>query len=220
MKKLLIKVLMVCLVCGCGACAAHAQQKIAIISLKKAFDGYWKTKQADLQLKDRAGEFEKQHKEIVESYQKANEEYKKLLDSANDQAVSAEERDKRKKAAEGKLRDIQGVEQQLRQFDNTARGNLQEQQRRMRDSILGEIQEEVKKKAKTAGYSLVLDIAAETINSTPVVVFNAGENDITEEILTILNSTAPANLPKAGESSTTSSISTPDTSDKTKKDKK
>jgi outer membrane protein len=220
MKNLFIKALIVCLVCGWGACASHAQQKIAIISLKKAFDGYWKTKQADLQLKDRAGDFEKQHKDIVDNYQKSNEEYKKLLDSANDQAVSGEERDKRKKTAEGKLREIQGVEQQLRQFDSTARSTLQEQQRRMRDSILSEIQDEVKKKAKTAGFSLVIDTAAETINSTPVIVFNAGENDITDEILAVLNSTAPANLPKAGDTPAAPAISTPDTSDKTKKDKK
>jgi outer membrane protein len=220
MKRLLILALLVCLMGGFGACATHAQQKIAIISLKKAFDGYWKTKQADTQLKDRAGDFEKQHKEIVDNYQKSNEEYKKMLDSANDQAVSSEERDRRKKAAEGKLRDIQAIEQQLRQFDSTARSTLQEQQRRMRDSILSEIQDEVKKKAKAAGYSLVFDTAAETINNTPVVVFNSGENDITDEIVSVLNSTAPANLPKPGESSATVPIATPDTSDKTKKDKK
>jgi outer membrane protein len=220
MKKLLIPALIVSIFCGLGLCAAQADQKIAVISLKKAFDGYWKTKQADVQLKDRAGEFEKQHKDIVDNYQKANEDYKKMLDGANDQAVSSEERDKRKKNAEGKLRDIQGIEQQLRQFDSTARSTLQEQQRRMRDSILGEIQDEVKKKAKAGGFTLVIDTAAETINSTPVVVFTSNESDITEEVLSVLNATAPANLPKAGESSNVPAIATPEPPDKSKKDKK
>ncbi|HOW66003.1 MAG TPA: OmpH family outer membrane protein [Candidatus Paceibacterota bacterium] len=217
MKTVAVKWLVIGMTCCLGILSAQAQTKVGIINLKKAFDGYWKTKNADVLLKERAGEFEKQHKEIVENYQKANEEYKKLLDSANDQAVSTEERDRRKKTAEGKLRDIQGIEQQLRQFDTTARSTLEEQQRRMRDSILAEIQDEVKKKAKTAGFSLVIDTAAETVNRTPFVVYNGGENDITDEILTILNATAPAALPQAG--GTSPGIATPDAAEKARKDR-
>jgi outer membrane protein len=222
MKKTIAQLCIIGLVCGLAAATSQAQsqQKIGIINLKKAFDNYWKTKQADIQLKDRAGEFEKQHKEIVDNYQKANEEYKKLLDSANDQAVSSEERDKRKRTAEGKLRDIQGVEQQLRQFDTTARSTLGEQQRRMRDSILAEIQDEVKKKAKAAGYTLILDSAAESVNAAPVLVFTSGDNDITDEVVNALNATAPPSVQKDAPAATPGNIAIPESPDKAKKDKK
>ena len=79
-----------------------AQTKIATIDLKRVFDGYWKTQQADSSLKEKAGDFEKKNKLMVEDYQKATEEYKKLLDSAGDAAVSAAEKEKRKKAEIGR----------------------------------------------------------------------------------------------------------------------
>jgi outer membrane protein len=220
MKKTIINLWIFGVICCLAAATSQAQPKIGTINLKKAFDGYWKTKQADLQLKERSSEFEKQQKEIYGTYQKANEEYKKLLDSANDQAVSAEERDKRKRTAEGKLRDIQAVEQQLRQFDTTARSTMQEQSRRMRDSILAEIQDEVKKKAKAANFFMVLDSAAESANIAPVLVFTSGENDITDEVLSVLNATAPASVLKESTNQAPSNIATPEAQDKAKKDKK
>ncbi|MGI8967063.1 MAG: hypothetical protein ACR2H1_13385, partial [Limisphaerales bacterium] len=44
----------------------HAQVKIGIIDLRKVFDGYNKTKQADAILKDEAADLDKQRKEMVD----------------------------------------------------------------------------------------------------------------------------------------------------------
>lgn len=165
---------------------------IAVVDLKKVFDGYWKTKQADLNLKERAGELDKKRKEMVSDYQKSGEEYKKLLEGASDSAVSVEERDKRKKSAETKLRELSEIEQSIKQFDNSARAQLGEQQRNMRDKIVVEIREIVNKKAKAAGYAAVLDSAAESAVGTPIILFNAALPDLTEEIISQLNATAPA----------------------------
>src|SRR6266542_5740707 len=82
--------------------AADAQ-KIATIDLRKAFDNYWRTKQADANLKEQAADLEKERKLMLDQYQKSQETYKKTMDGASDPALSAEERDKRKKAAEGEL---------------------------------------------------------------------------------------------------------------------
>ncbi len=172
--------------------AAQAADRIAVVDLKKVFDGYWKTKQADLNLKEKAGELDKKRKDMVADYQKANEEYKKLVESVSDSAISLEEREKRKKSAETKLREIQEIEQSIGQFDRSARTQLGEQQRNMRDKIVVEIREVVNKKARTANYGAVLDSAAESAVGTPIVLFNANLPDLTEEILTQLNATAPA----------------------------
>ena len=172
--------------------ATPAADTIAVVDLKKVFDGYWKTIQADLNLKEKAGELDKKRKEMVADYQKANAEYKKLLESVSDSAVSLEERDKRKKSAENKLREIQEIEQSIGQFDRSARTQLGEQQRNMRDRIVAEIREVVNKKARTANLSAVLDSAAESAVGTPIVLFNASLPDLTTEILTQLNVTAPA----------------------------
>ena len=62
----------------------------------------------------------------------------------------------------------------------------------MRDKIVTEIREVLNKKARAAGYSAVLDSAAESAVGTPIVLFNASLPDLTEEILTQINATAPA----------------------------
>lgn len=178
----------VALALGAGA----ADQKIATIDLRKVFDGYWRTKQADANLKEQAADLEKERQVMVEQFQKAEANYKKLLDSTNDQALSATERDKRKKDAENELLNLRDMESRIKQFDNTSRTTLGEKQRRMRDNILQEIRDTVKARVKSSGHTLVLDSAAETVNGTPIILFNAGADDITEAVLSQLNINAPA----------------------------
>ncbi len=165
--------------------------KIALIDLKKTFEKYYKTIQADLQLKERATDSEKVLKGMVEDYQKASEEYKKIIDSANDQAVSADERDKRKKSAEAKVLEIQELEKNIQQFRRQTQGTLDEQKRRLRDQILKVIREEIDKQAKDGNFGLVLDTSAESMNQTPIIVYSANQTDLTDSVLKVLNQNAP-----------------------------
>ena len=189
----LIPILLVLVVC-CSP--ALAQTRIATVDLRKLFDGYWKTKQADAALKDRAADLDKEFKSLGDDYKKTGEEYQKLLASANDQAVSAEERDKRKQSAEAKLKEIKEKQETMGQFERQARSTLDEQRRRMRETILGEIRTQLNAKAKTAGYGLVVDSAAESVNYTPVFLYNNGENDMTDDVLKQLNLGAPLETTK------------------------
>jgi len=178
---------------------AGAQTRVATVDLRKLFDGYWKTKQADAALKDHAADLEKEFKGLLEDLKKANDEYQKLLADANDQAVSPEERDKRKKAAETKLKDVKDTQDTADQFRRRASTTLEEQKRRMRDNVLGEIRTTINAKAKSGGYALVVDTAAESKDFTPIFVYSSGENDLTQVVLDQLNATAPVETAKPAE---------------------
>jgi outer membrane protein len=191
MKRLLVRSLVAVCASALVTASVQAQPKIGLIDVKKVFDGYYKTKQADAQLKDRASAFDKARKDMVDEYQKTNDEYKKLIESSNDQAISADERDKKKKDAEKKLTEIRELENNVRSFDQQSRQTLAEQQKRMRDNVLRDIRDSVAEKAKAAGYTLVVDVAAESVNQIPVVLFNNGENDISDSVLVQLNASAP-----------------------------
>ncbi len=169
-----------------------AEVKVAVINLKTVFDGYWKTKQSDSTVKDRQSEFEKERKKMVDDYQKANDEYRKLVESANDPAVAPDERDRRKKTAEQKLAEIKEIESSVATFERQFRSQISDQIKRMRDNILRDIREEVGKRAKAAGYALVLDTAGESVNQTPLIVYQAGVPDLTNEVLAAINKDAPA----------------------------
>src|SRR6266704_5838227 len=121
------------LICFTSA-SAFGQGRNATIDLRKVFDGYWKTKQADAALKDRAADMEKEHKNKLNDWKKAKEDYQGLLAGANDQAVSSDEREKRKKAAEEKLKYIKDTEDTILQYEKQARITLDDQKRRMRDN--------------------------------------------------------------------------------------
>src|SRR5256885_7097640 len=155
--------------------SAHAQSRIGTVDLKKIFENYWKTKQADAALKDRAQDMEKEHKSMLDDWKKAKEDYQTLLSSANDQAVSSDQRDKRKKLAEDKLKQIKEAEDNIGQYERTAKQTLDDQRKRMRDNILGEIRTALNAKAKSAVYSLVIDTAAESVNNTPIVLYTNNE---------------------------------------------
>jgi outer membrane protein len=199
MKNWLLKIVSCLLLISALGSPAWAQGRIATVDLRKLFDNYWKTKQADAALKDRAADMEKEHKNMLDDWKKAKEDYQGLLTSANDLAVSSEERERRKKAAEDKLKYIKDTEDTISQYERQARATLDEQRRRMRDNILAEIRNVVNARAKSSGYTLVVDTAAESFNNTPVVLFSSNDNDLTTTVLDQLNAGAPADTPLTDE---------------------
>jgi outer membrane protein len=168
-----------------------AQDKIATVDLRKLFDNYYKTKQAQAIIQERAAGYDKDDKTMRDDFQKANDEYQQLLAQVNDPAISTDERDRRKQSASDKLKQLQDRKTQIDQYERTAQATLSDQRQRMRDKVLAEIQTHVSDAAKAHGYSLVFDIAAETVNSTPTIVYHDGENDLTDTVLKQLNAGAP-----------------------------
>ena len=176
-----------------GSFSASAQtQKIGVVDMKRAFDSYYKTKQAEAQIKDRAAESDKVYKGMIEDYKKANQDYKTLIDSSNDQAVSAEERERRKKSAETKLLELQELEKSVKQYESTARQTIGGMEKRMRDKIVEEIREVVNRLSSSGGYTYIFDSAAVTAYQTPIILFSDPKNDLTETVIKEINATAPA----------------------------
>src|SRR5215471_3988825 len=127
MKNLLGKFVPTLLLLSLLTGSALAQGRTATIDLRKVFDGYWKKRQAEAALKERQTDMEKEDRNMVDDYKKVKDEYQNLLSTANDQAVSAEERDKRKTSAEDKLRRMKEMEESIAQYERQARTTIMEQ---------------------------------------------------------------------------------------------
>jgi outer membrane protein len=197
MKSLLRNIVPALLLVALMSASASAQVRIGTVDLRKVFDNYWKTKQADAALKDRAADIEKEHKNMLDDWKKAKDDYQNLLTEANNQTLSLEERERRKKSAEDKFKQIRDSEEAISQYERQAKTTLDEQKKRMRDSIIDEIRTTVNGKAKAANYGLVFDTAAESVNGTPIVLYTANDNDLTEAVVSQLNAGAPADALKA-----------------------
>src|SRR5262249_51963662 len=147
-------------------------------------------KEADSALQDRRSDWAKSEKELVDSIQKAQEEYKKLDADARDQAVAAEEREKRKQATIAKLKEIDDLKNDFNSLERRARADLDERYVRLRDNLLGEIRAVINSRAKAAGFTLVLDSGTKQPDPTPIVLYSTIE-DLTESVLAQLNASRP-----------------------------
>ncbi|MCM8542537.1 MAG: OmpH family outer membrane protein [Lentisphaeraceae bacterium] len=170
-----------------GLCSMLSAQKIATINMDKTFLDYYKTIAAEKKLKkqvrimeDRAGEMERRHKTIVAEYQK-------LLNESSSVLLSEQARGQKKDEAENKAGEIKTIERTMRSFNKDARGMLAKQHNDSRTGILDEIKKVIEMIAKNKAVDLVMDTSGKTSNLISAVVYNKGNNDITEEVLTILN---------------------------------
>jgi len=172
---------------------ALAQTKIATVDMEKLFKGYWKTKQAEVALNQRVADLQKEIKDMTDGLDKAQADYSQLLDQASDQALSAEERGKRRQAAADKLKEINSSKAAIDQFNRQAQSQVLDQRQRMTANLVSEIQKAVGDKAKAGAYSLVVNTAV-----TEAVVYSSGD-DLTDAVLKQLNAGAPIDVSQPAE---------------------
>ena len=186
LRRIIPAVLLAALLSG----TARAQSKIATVDMDKIFQNYWKTAQAEAALKEHARELDKEYRGMADELQKADDDYQKLVAEANDQAISADERDKRKQAADDKLKLMGDSRAAIDQFERQAQATLAQQKKRVEQDLFREIQKAVSDKAEADGYDLVVNTAAEVF-----VVYHSGRDDLTDGILAQLNAGAPVSVP-------------------------
>ncbi len=190
MKNLRLTFLTVVLLAA-TAFSATAQTKVATVDMKKIFNGYWKTKQATAALENRKSELRKEMKDMADGLDKAQNDYKQMLDQAHDPAISNDERDKRQLAAANKAKEINSSKAALDQFQRQADAQLADQSQRMSGNLVTEIQKAVADKAKAGGFTMVVNSA-----NTEAFIYVSPDSDITDAVVTQLNAGAPIDLNK------------------------
>ena len=185
--------------------SASAQSKVATVDMKKLFNGYYKTRMAQTALEKKKADLRKEIKDMADGLDKAKTEYKDDLAQADDQAISADERDRRKQVATDKAKEVNDSQVAIEQFQRQAEAQLSEQSTRMSGNLVTDIQKAVADKAQAGGYAMVVN------SSNPeAVVYANPDNDITDAVLAELNAGAPIDVTKPADGSTLSpSLKTP-----------
>ena len=78
MKRVLRIVFPTVLLMSLLSSSALAQQKIATVDMRKLFDGYWKTKQAETALNDRKAELDKEDRGFLDNLQKDRDDISEI----------------------------------------------------------------------------------------------------------------------------------------------
>ena len=144
--------------------AQAAEVKIGYLDVAAVFDSYEKTKEKDAELNETSQQKKKQHDKIVENIKDMKNELELLSDS---------EKQKKQELIDSEVRKLQD-------FDKEAKESLQRERDDMVREILKEIDGVIKEYASKNGFTVVLN--------NRVLVYAEEQNDITKEILNILNS--------------------------------
>jgi outer membrane protein len=164
-----------------------ADQKVALVDMEKLFQNYYKTKISDADLKKQAEIFKDYSVKLNDSLLKLQDEFKEVRDASQNIALSEAERENKRISAQDKYRQLKEKENELKQYNSEKQNQLKEKYEQLRNSLLKEITETIKKYCQPQGITLVLDSSGKTLNNIPSVIYRVPELDITDDILKEIN---------------------------------
>jgi outer membrane protein len=174
---------------GLSGVSASAQSmvKVGSVDMKKVFEQYYKTKDAEQRINEARNAAKKELEERMETYQKGVAEVKKLNEEIESPALSREAKETKSKTRDEKVGELKNMEREIQDFRTTREKQLQEQSGRMRQGIVDDITKIVNEKVKADNYDLVFDKSGMSLNGVPVVMWAKEAYDFTDVVVTGLN---------------------------------
>ena len=191
MKKFLQLLLPVLLLAG----VAGAAEKIVFIDLERVFDGFYKTQLAKSKVEVQQQDIEKEKQVMVDEMNALSAEVDSLKKEARDTTLTDEIRDSKRLLYEERLLALRAKQKEIEEFTTRRQQQLQVQVTRMSQTIMDEIRQTVVEYAKSEGLQAVIDNSSRRA-AIGVFIYTHPDLEITEPILTILNSKRPDALDK------------------------
>src|SRR5688500_16377461 len=183
-----IKLVLGVLAAAFAVSTASAQTvKIGTVDMKKVFESYYKTKDAETRINEARNAAKKELDDRMEGYQKGLQEVNKLNEEVNNPAIGKETKDSKSKTRDEKIAELKGLEREIQEFRQTREKQLQEQSARMRQGIVDDINKVVNEKVKADNYDLVVDPSGMSLNGVAVVMYAKESYDFTPDVVTVLN---------------------------------
>jgi Skp family chaperone for outer membrane proteins len=156
--------------------------------MSKTFESYWKTTLSNKQIKERETDFNKIEQGMVDDIKLIQEEYSRLVQSAQDPANAASKREEDSKQARLKAAANDRSLRSLTEYRQNKQRTMGEMRARLSKARVDEIKEIISAKAKQGSYDLVVNSAQ---NDAALVLYTVGKNDLTKEVIEELNKEAP-----------------------------
>ena len=167
--------------------SAQAQLKVGTIDMKQVFDSYYKTKDAEAKINESRAQAQKELAERLDTFNKAQEQARKLNDEAGKSELSEKAKAEKVKGLNEKLQELGVMQREVQEFQQTRERQLSEQSVRSRNVLVEEINKIVSDVVKTNGYDLVFDKSGQSLNAVNVLVHSKDSFDFTSDVLSKLN---------------------------------
>ena len=171
-----------------GTVSASAQAiKIGTVDMKKVFENYYKTKDAEARINEARNAAKKEMDDRMDVYNKGVNEVKKMNEEIESPALGKEAKETKSKARDEKVSELNAMQREINEFRQTREKQLQEQSVRMRGGIVDEINKIVESKVKSDNFDVVFDRSGPSLNGVPVVLYARDSFDFTDEVIKALN---------------------------------
>ena len=198
MKRILTLTLLTAAL-GFGAVSSASAQavKVGTVDMKKVFENYYKTKDAEARINEARTQAKKELEDRMDTYKKSTEEVQKLNDDMQRPELSKEAKEAKSKQRDEKIGELKTMEREVREFQATREKQLQEQSVRMRGGIVEEINKVVSDRVKAENYDLVFDKSGPSLNGVPILLHAKEAFDFTDAVITSLNKNKGKEAPVA-----------------------
>ena len=120
-----------------GAVSASAQTvKIGTVDMKKVFENYYKTKDAEARINEARNTAKKEMDDRMDVYNKGVNEVKKMNEEIESPALGKEAKETKTKVRDEKVGELNTMQREINEFRQTREKQLQEQSVRMRGGIV------------------------------------------------------------------------------------
>jgi|SRR5215216_850417 len=194
-----IRTLCALLALGASSLVAQAQPalKLFVVDLGKLYDGHWESIEKGTQLQaasDRAKD------EVAAMNTQGNvlvEEYKQLIDQANNPALTPEAKAKAQGEAQKKYQAIQAKQQEVQTFMQNTDNSLRTSMQNFRNLMLEKIGKVATEVGKRKGATLIVDKFGPSMLGVSNVVYLDPAYEITDEVAAELAKGRPPGAPTA-----------------------
>lgn len=185
MKKHLILTLVAAVLSSAAASAQNI--KVGTVDMKKVFESYYKTKEAEAKINESRNIAKKELEDQMDGAKKVLDEIKKIDEELLKPELSKESKEQKAKLRSEKATDLQGRDKEIREFQQQREKQLQEQSVRMRAGIVDDINKVVADRVKAESYDIVLDKSGPSLNGVPIVLFSRESYEFTDAVVSALN---------------------------------
>ncbi len=167
--------------------SAQAQLKVGTIDMKQVFDSYHKTKDAEAKINESRAQAQKELAERLDTFNKAQEQARKLNDEAGKAELSEKAKAEKVKGLNEKLQELGVMQREVQEFQQTRERQLSEQSVRSRNVLVEEINKIVSEVVKANNYDLVFDKSGQSLNAVNLLVHSKESFGFTVDVVSKLN---------------------------------
>ena len=166
---------------------ASAELNIGTVDMKKVFESYKKTKDAEQRISEMRNKYKKELDERMEKLKGMKDEIDKLTEETKKAELSPEKRQDKAKKRDEIAGEANNLWRDVQQSQQEKEKQLADHSVRMRNGIVEEIKKIIDKSVIAHNFDLVFDKSGPSLNGVNIVLHSRDSWDFTKEVVDELN---------------------------------